>query len=137
YNWGLNDSGSQGASYSGIDFYVDYARNGYVRSDIEGWFFGLGERYGVNPLIFGMIYVGAIPFFSVSVAWLVHNLRRGESAVAPLLSAAFFFVSAYLYLLVAGKNIPVWVYFFIAAMLTFGIWSTVRKVRSQVGREAE
>jgi hypothetical protein len=136
YNWGLNDSGSVGASYSGFDFYVDYVRNGYLYSDIEGWFLGLGKRYGVNPLIFGSIYVGAIPFFSLSIAWLVRNLRRGRSAVAPLLSAAFFFVSAYLYLLVAGQNIPVWVYIFIAGMLAFGVWSTIRKVRSQVGREA-
>lgn len=29
----------------------------------KDWFLGLGEQYGVNPLIFGSIYVGAIPFF--------------------------------------------------------------------------
>ncbi len=136
YNWGLNDSGSAGASYSGFDFYIDYVRNGYLRSDITGWFLGLGKHYGVNPLIFGSIYVGAIPFFSLSIAWLVSNLRRGRSAAAPLLSATFFFVSAYLYLLVAGQNIPNWVYILIAGMLAFGVWSTVRKVRSQVGRRA-
>jgi len=136
YNWGLNDSGSVGTSYSGFDFYIDYVRNGYVRSDIEGWFLGLGKRYGVNPLIFGSIYVGAIPFFSLSIASLIRNLRRGKSAVAPLLSAAFFFVSAYLYLLAAGQNIPVWVYIFIAGMLALGVWSTVRKVQRQVDRGA-
>ena len=134
YNWGLNDSGSVGASYSGFDFYIDYVRNGYLRSDFEGWFLGFGKRYGVNPVIFGSIYVGAIPFFSLSIAWLIRNLRQGRSAVAPLLSAAFFFVSAYLYLLGAGRNIPTWVYFFIAVMLALGVWSTVRKVRSQIGR---
>jgi hypothetical protein len=91
YDWGLNDSGSVGASYSGLDFYIDYVRNGYLRSDVEGWFLALGERYNVNPLIFGSIYVGAIPFFSLSIAWLVRNLRRGRSAVAPLLSAALLF----------------------------------------------
>ena len=132
YNWGLNDSGSVGASYSAFDFYVNYVRNGYLRSDLEGWFFGLGKRYGVNPLIFGGIYVGAIPFFSISIAWLIRNLRRGRSGVAPLLSASFFFVSAYLYLLIAGRNIPVWVYFFIAGMLALGVWSTLRKVRRRV-----
>jgi len=137
YNWGLNDSGSVGAAYSGFDFYIDYVQNGYLVSDIKGWFLGLGKRYGVNPLIFGSIYVGAIPFFSLSIAWLVRNLRRGQSVVAPLLSAAFFFVSAYLYLLVAGQNIPVWVYIVIAGMLAFGVWSTVRKVRGQVGRSTD
>ncbi len=138
YNWGLNDSGSLGASYSEFEFFIDYARNGYLRSSIEDWFFGLGKKYGVNPVIFGTVYVGAIPFFLLSTAWLVRNLRRRRSPVAPLLSSAFFFVSAYLYLLVAGKNIPVWVYIFVAGMLAFGAWSTVRKVKAQVasGRQS-
>ncbi len=26
------------------------------------WFMGLSEDYGVNPIIFGAIYLGAIPF---------------------------------------------------------------------------
>ena len=42
---------------------------------VKEWFLGLGENYGVNPIIFGAIYVGAIPFFSISLAWLVKNIR--------------------------------------------------------------
>lgn len=99
---------------------------------VGAWFLGLGEQYGVEPWIFGTIYVGAIPFFTASIAWLVRNLKRGQSTVAPFLSAAFFFVSAYLYLLIAGKNIPVWVYVFIAGMVAVGAWSTVRKVKARL-----
>lgn len=98
---------------------------------LQDWFFGLGEQYGVNPLIFGSIYVGAIPFFTLSVAWLVRNLRRRETIVWPTLAASFFFVSAYLYLLLVGRNIPAWVYAFIAAMVLFGAYSTFMKIRRQ------
>ena len=31
---------------------------------VKAWFFSLGPKYGVNPSIFGSIYVGAIPFFT-------------------------------------------------------------------------
>ena len=96
---------------------------------IQEWFFGLGPKYGVNPIIFGTIYVGAIPFFTLSIAWLVRNLRQKKSIVLPMLSASFCFVSAYLYLIIAGKNIPAWVYFFLGAMVVYGVFSTVRKVR--------
>ncbi len=95
------------------------------------WFLSLGEQYGVDPIIFGSIYVGAIPFFTVSVARLVRNLRRKQSIVLPALSASFFFVSAYLYLLVAGRNIPLWVYGFLAVMMAYGVYATVRKIRRQ------
>ncbi len=95
------------------------------------WFMGLGEQYGVNPLLFGSIYVGAIPFFTLSVGWLVRNLRRKRSIVLPTLTASFFFISAYLYLLLVGRNIPAWVYVFLAAMVAFGVYSTVQKIRKQ------
>ncbi|MEX0747502.1 MAG: hypothetical protein WD275_05825, partial [Rhodothermales bacterium] len=70
---------------------------------IYTWFLSLGRDYGVNPIIFGSIYVGAIPFFTLSVAWIVHNLKRKRPITLPVLSASFFFVSPYLYLLVAGR----------------------------------
>ncbi len=40
---------------------------------IRIWFMSLGEQYGVDPIIFGVIYVGAIPFFTLSIGWLVKN----------------------------------------------------------------
>ena len=96
---------------------------------IKDWFFSLGPKYGVNPIIFGSIYVGAIPFFTLSIAWLIRNLRQKKSIVLPLLAASFCFVSAYLYLIIAGKNIPSWVYVFLGAMVIYGVISTVSKVR--------
>jgi hypothetical protein len=99
---------------------------------LQHWFFSLGPKYGVNPIIFGSIYVGAIPLFMLSIGWLIRNLRQKKSVVFPVLCASCCFVSAYVYLIVAGKNIPVWVYLFLLAMLVYGIFSTVKKVRQGV-----
>ena len=98
---------------------------------IQTWFLNLGAQYGVDPVIFGSIYIGAIPFFSLSVAWIVRNVRRGRPITVPVISASFWFVSAYLYLLVAGHGIPPWVYAFIALVIAFGTYSTVRKIQRQ------
>ncbi len=96
------------------------------------WFLSLGESYGVNPFIFGGIYIGAIPFFSLSIAWLIRNYRNGKSIVFPALSAAFFFISAYIYLIFAGKNVPVWVYVIVVLLIVIGAYSTLKKVRRQI-----
>jgi hypothetical protein len=102
------------------------------------WFFSLGAQYGVDPIIFGAIYVGAIPFFLASIAWLVRRRRAGQSVVLPSMCAGFCFVAAYLYLAVAGRNIPIWVWFFIAALLAYGAWSTMRDLRRKTAAaEAE
>ena len=71
------------------------------------WFFSLGENYGVNPYIFGGIYIGAIPFFFLCLGWTIKNIKQKKSFVLPLLLTGLFFISAYVYLLIAGKNIPV------------------------------
>ena len=95
-------------------------------------FLGLGSEYGVNPLVFGLIYVGAIPFFAASVAWLLRNLQRGRSIVVPVLCASLCLVSAYLYLAIAGRDIPVWVYVFVASLLALSGVSTIRKIRAKL-----
>jgi len=108
---------------------------------IEGftdWFLSLGADYGVNPWIFGAIYVGAIPFFLASIAWLVKRARVGRSTVIPALCAGFCFVSAYLYLAIAGRNIPMWVWAFLAILVAWGAWSTIRDTRRKIAAaEAE
>ena len=96
------------------------------------WFLGLGENYGVNPIIFGSIYVGAIPFFTLSIAWLVRNYRKKKSILIPALSSCFFFISAYLYLIIAGRNVPIWVYAVVIAMVVGGGYSTIKKVKGQL-----
>ena len=106
-------------------------------SDINQWFLSLGADYGVNPYIFGAIYVGAIPFFLASIAWLVKRARAGQSTVVPTLLAGFFFVSAYLYLAIVGENIPVWVWIFLAVLVAYGAWSTIRDTRRKIAASDE
>lgn len=99
------------------------------------WFFGLGAKYGVNPIIFGSIYVGAIPFFTLCIGWLVKNYRNGKSIVLPAVSATFFFISAYLYLIIVGQNVPWWVYGIVIVLIIYGTYSTYMKVRLSIKEE--
>lgn len=96
------------------------------------WFLGLGKQYGVNPIIFGSIYVGAIPFFAASIAWLYSNYKKEKSIVIPALSAILFFISAYLYLIIAGRNVPWWVYIIIIIIVAYGCYTTGRKIKKKI-----
>ena len=104
---------------------------------ISEWFMSLSRNYNVNPWIFGAIYIGAIPFFSLSIGWLVRNYRKGKSIALPAMSALFCFISAYLYLLIAGRNVPWWVYGAVLLLVVYGAYSTVKKVRSRIGEPEE
>ena len=128
YHWGLNDQAGRGRGYSTFQLGINWLKNWF-----RNWFANLGRKYNVNPAIFGGIYVGAIPFFTLCVGWIISNLRRKKSVVVPVLAASFFFISAYLYLLIVGRNIPAWVYAAIVAMIGFGLYSTIRKIRAKSG----
>ncbi|MEO6814455.1 MAG: hypothetical protein ABI172_11030 [Ginsengibacter sp.] len=93
------------------------------------WFFSLGEKYNVNLYIFGSIYLGTIPFFFLSLYRTIKNIRNKKPFALPALLTGFFFISSYLYLIIVGKNIPVWVYIFIAILVGFGIYSTLKKIK--------
>ena len=99
---------------------------------IKDWFFSLGDEYGVNPIIFGSIYVGAIPFFTLSVAWIVKNYMKKRSLVLPVISTGFFFISAYLYLIIVGENVPVWVYVFVVLLVVGGGYSSYQKIKIKI-----
>ena len=96
------------------------------------WILSLGHQYGVDPLIFGGIYVGATPLFTLSIFWLVIRYRRQKSILLPSLLSVFFFISAYLYLIIEGENVPWWVFAIALAMVSYGGWSALRLVRKKL-----
>jgi hypothetical protein len=105
-------------------------------SALTEWFLGLGEQYGVDPIIFGSISVGAIPFFWLSVAWLVRNVRQGRSPFLPVVATSLCVLSAYIYLFIAGENLPLWVYALVVALLGYSAYSTVQTVRQRTSPSA-
>nr|WP_310524136.1 hypothetical protein [Polymorphobacter sp.] len=98
----------------------------------QAWVMGLGAQYGVNPVIFGAIYVGAIPFFLLFTGIAVKRLRAGSSAVLPIMAAGLCFVSAYLYLAVVGRGIPAWVWGFLGLIVVYGAWNALKGFRKKL-----
>ncbi|SMO60045.1 hypothetical protein SAMN06265218_106170 [Fodinibius sediminis] len=90
----------------------------------------LSAGYSVNPYVFAGIYVGAIPFFLASVAWIMRNKKRRKSLLLPVLSTGLCMSSAYIYLIIAGEGVPIWVYLLIVGLLGYGLYSTFRKVQT-------
>ncbi len=103
----------------------------------KDWFLSLGEKYNVNPYIFGGIYLGAIPFFFLFLYQTIKKIRHKKPFAFPALLTGFFFISAYLYLIIAGRNIPIWVYFIIALLIGYGIYTTLKKIRTTVKKRGD
>jgi len=94
----------------------------------KDWVIGLGEKHEVDPLLLGSLYlISKLCFFSF-LGWTLKNLKQKRPIMLPLLLACASFSLPYLYLVIAGRNISVWVYLFIAAMFIYGGYSIWKKV---------
>ncbi len=89
------------------------------------------DTYGVNPVAFLAIFLGSGPVFYYSLFRLLRSLARKTGRETGLWSAVFLAATAapYLYVLLFGRNLPVWVYGILALLIGQGVWSLVRRLR--------
>jgi ABC-type enterochelin transport system permease subunit len=95
----------------------------------KDWVIGLGEKHEVDPLILGSLYLVSKLCLVFFLGWVVKNLRAKKAFLTPLLCACVSFSTPYLYLIIAGRNLSVWVYIFIGLIFIYGsytIWKTVK-----------
>ncbi|MEM0929835.1 MAG: hypothetical protein AAGI89_11155 [Pseudomonadota bacterium] len=91
----------------------------------------LSATYNVNPVIFGILYVGGIPLFLGAGAWLANRARQKKPITVQALLLLYLAIQPYLYVAIFGENLPSWVYVVIVAMIGVGVWSTVSSVRKK------
>ncbi|MDB5274899.1 MAG: hypothetical protein JWO58_3266 [Chitinophagaceae bacterium] len=100
------------------------------------WVISLGEKHEVDPLLLGSLYLlSKLCFFSF-LGWSLKNYRAKKPIMIPLLFASISFSLPYLYLVIAGRNISIWVYVFIAMMFIYGgftIWKKLTAKPEELG----
>lgn len=97
--------------------------------DAIDWLLHLGDEYGVDPVVYAVIWVGALPLFLLSSGWLVRSLRRRDALLPPLVASAFFFLAPTLYVFLAGRNLPAWVYVVLVGLTIVGAVAAARRIR--------
>jgi hypothetical protein len=96
--------------------------------------FELSSYYGVDPMIFGMLYVGTIPLLWLSIAWFVRNFHKKLPVTIPVVITVLCYTGTYIYLFIAGQNIPVWVYCIAVGMIAFSGYKIHRKVSGKLSQ---
>ncbi|HEY6608305.1 MAG TPA: hypothetical protein VI277_03825 [Candidatus Limnocylindria bacterium] len=100
--------------------------------DLIDWLGSLGAEYGVDPVVYAVLYVGAAPFFFFSLAWLIRRLRRHEAWGLAAVSTAFFFILPTLYVALAGRNLPWWTWALLIGLTVFGAVLAISRIRREL-----
>lgn len=96
---------------------------------IKEWIIALGEKHEVDPLLLGCLYLVSKVSFVFFIGWAIKNLKAKKAIMMPLLLASVSFSIPYLYLVIAGRNIPVWVYVFIVLVFMYGGYNIWKKLK--------
>jgi hypothetical protein len=89
------------------------------------------ETYGVNPVIFLVIYLGCAPLWYFS---LFRTLRAAvQKRTKEVLPWSMLFLAAtvapFVYVILFGRNLPWWVYGLIAVLVVQSVWALYRRLR--------
>ena len=104
----------------------------FILSQIRELMQAARDIYGVDPVIFLVIYFASMPFFYYSLFRMIRALAQKRGMEIMLWSSVFLCatVAPFLYVLFFGRNLPWWVYGIIALLIGQGVFSLVRKLRA-------
>lgn len=97
----------------------------------------ISEKFHVNPGLFVGIHLVATPLFVLSVAWIIYNKRHNKSIILPSVVAALVFNASNIYLVIFGRNIPLWIYLIVVSLAIVMGFFSVRKIRNKLLRKSE
>lgn len=106
----------------------------FIISQIEEIMRTASDTYGVNPIIFLVIYLICVPIFYYSIVRTLRAFARKLTTEAMIWSAVFLLatVAPFIYVILFGRNIPWWVYVIIAILIGQGIISLIIRLRRNV-----
>jgi hypothetical protein len=91
------------------------------------------EEYGVDPVVFLVIYLASAPIFYYSLFRMARALAKKLGGEIMLWSTVFLasVVAPFVYVLLFGRNLPWWVYAIIAVLVGQGVISLIRNLRKK------
>lgn len=103
----------------------------YLIAKIEALLHVARDTYGVNPVVFLVIYLVCTPIYYYSLFRTLRALAKKLAKEIMLWSTVFLCtnVAPFLYVLLFGRNIPWWVYIIIAILIGQGVLFLVLKLR--------
>jgi hypothetical protein len=90
------------------------------------------QDYGVNPIWFIAIYIGSTPLFLISLYYTVKFYRNSKPLWLPLSGLFVGQFACYAYLFSVGRDLPLWVYFFVIMTVAWGLFRTVKQIRRKI-----
>lgn len=109
-----------------LDFYMS------IWQTIHDYYFAISIKYHVDPVVFISIHAVCTPLLLINIWWLVRTKKQNKPIIVPLLFAIVLYNIANIYLVVAGKNIPSYIYLMLIIFTLYSGYISIKKIKQQL-----
>ena len=91
-----------------------------------------GTAHGVNPWLFGALYLVHHPLFWGTMAWLAARVRRKRPVALQVTLGVVFWLMPYAYVFIFGHALPWWAYALALIVLAVGGTHALKEIRRRL-----
>jgi hypothetical protein len=100
---------------------------------LNNWLTSIQRDYGVNPVIFAVLYlVGVIPFW-ISIYRIIAGVKKGDFGQVRTFAfiLGIVIIAPFLYVALFGHNLPFWFWGIAAGIIVYSIYRVIRMIKSR------
>ncbi len=101
---------------------------------IYNYYSTISSKYSVNPIIFISIHVVCTPLLMLVIWWLIRTKRQRKPIIIPILCGILLYNIANVYLIIVGKNIPLYIYLLLFVSTIYSGYLTVKKLKEKLNK---
>jgi hypothetical protein len=102
--------------------------------NVYGYYLEISTKYAVNPVVFISIHAVCTPLLMLNIWWLLRTKKQGKPIITPMLCAIVLYNIANVYLVVVGRNIPLYIYLMLVAFTIYSGYISVKKIREKLAK---
>ena len=103
-----------------------------IWQNIYDYYFVISTKYAVKPIVFISIHAVCTPLLVMNIWWLLRSKRLGKPIIAPLLCTIVLYNIANVYLVIVGRNIPLYIYLMLIVFTLYSGYISVMKLREKL-----
>ena len=99
---------------------------------LENWLVHVNQNYGVNPIIFAIIYFASVIPFWFSIYKIIAGLKnRNLNQVRTFgIILGIIIILPFTYVALFGHNLPFWFWIVAACVIGYSTYSTIHRIKS-------
>ncbi len=99
---------------------------------LKNWLVQVNQNYGVNPIIFAIIYFASVIPFWFSIYKIIAGLKnRNLNQVRTFgIILGIIIILPFTYVALFGHNLPFWFWIVAACVSGYSIYSTIHRIKS-------